>query len=143
MIFLPIKPKFAHAIHVGKKKVEFRKVKLNKDKEKYCIVYASSPKKRIIGYFEIDDFDIDEPNKIWKKYSHEGGVSRKEFLNYYAGTKTAVVFKIKEYFPLDEIDPKEKIKSFSIPQSFCYLNTKQVRDLFSGTNMDKVPMIYL
>lgn len=144
MIFLPIKPEYAFAIHNREKKVEFRKVKIKRRTEKYCIVYASSPVKKIIGYFEIEKIEENSPAKIWNEYSDRGAISSEAFNAYYKGNSTAVVFKIKKYVPLKEpVDPRDKISSFSIPQSFCYLEKAQVKQLFAGKNEESIPMEYV
>jgi predicted transcriptional regulator len=48
MILLPIKPKFAFSIESENKKVEFRKLNFKNRRSDICIVYASSPYKKII-----------------------------------------------------------------------------------------------
>ncbi len=140
MIFLPIKPKFALAIHEGQKKVEFRKINISKTLDKYCIVYASSPIKKIIGYFELENVEIDSPDIIWKKYEKVGAISKKEFKNYYYEDNFAVALKIKKYIPFKQgIDPKEILEDFSIPQSFCYLKREQIKLIFPHLKKDLIP----
>lgn len=129
MIFLPIKPKYAFAIHSGEKKVEFRKVTFSRE-ERFCIVYASSPVKRIIGYFELTNIEKGSPKKIWKKYRDVGCISEKDFFAYYSNSEMAVAIEIKDYTPLkSEVDPRLKLENFKVPQSFRYLKTHEVKNL--------------
>ena len=50
-------------------------------------------------------------------------VSKKEFTDYYNGSKNAVCLKIGKVHKLEPpIDPFDKIDDFVIPQSFRYVN---------------------
>ena len=139
MIFLPIKPEFAFAISSKKKKVEFRKVKFKKQDIKYCLVYASSPYKKVIGYFEIEKVDEESPSKAWKKYQAVGQISKKKFEEYYKDSEVAYVIKIKKFFELKQhVDPKEKIKDFEIPQSFKYLSEQELESLLPEESLHLV-----
>jgi len=129
MIFLPIRPKYAIAIKKRNKKVEFRKYKFRNPKTDYCIVYASSPLRQIIGYFRFKEIDEGKPSNIWKKYNKLGAIDEKDFYKYFKNRNKAYAIKIEEFFPTEAIDPKQKIKGFSIPQSFRYLSTEETEFL--------------
>ncbi|HVW67098.1 MAG TPA: hypothetical protein VHA78_05235 [Candidatus Peribacteraceae bacterium] len=129
MIFLPIKPKYALQIHQLNKLVEFRKVGFKRNSD-ICIVYASSPVKKIIGYFVIEEVAMGTPNTIWRKYGRHGCISRAEFYEYFGSSEKAFAIKIKSYHALDqEVDPQERIRNFHIPQSFRYLSDSEQRHL--------------
>ncbi|MFA6038692.1 MAG: hypothetical protein WCV62_01640 [Candidatus Peribacteraceae bacterium] len=129
MIFLPIKPKYALKIHQQQKLVEFRKVGF-KRASNICVVYASSPVKKIIGYFVIEEVTEGTPGMIWKKYSRQGCISKAEFYEYFASCEKAFAIKIKSYHALEEeIDPRERIQDFHIPQSFRYLSDSEQKHL--------------
>lgn len=128
MIFLPIKPEYAFAIQEGRKKVEFRKSPFRRKDVGRCIVYVSSPHKRVIGYFEFDDIDEGKPNEIWKRYRSVAGICKKDYEEYYEKSDKAYAIIIKKFILFEEpIIPREKIENFRIPQSFCYLEDRQVR----------------
>ncbi|MCW7503897.1 MULTISPECIES: ASCH domain-containing protein [Leptospira] len=117
---LSIKPEYAWAIMEGKKKVEFRK-NIFKKKIKNVLIYSSSPDQRFIGYFSIKEIDIDSPNKLWKKYSKEGCISKEKFFLYYSnkveGTSIIIEKVVRFRSPLE---PKSIFKTFTPPQSFIY-----------------------
>ena len=132
MVFLPIKPRYAIAIKNRDKKVEFRKAKFKNRETDYCIVYASSPLKKVIGYFRFREIDEGKPSNIWKKYNKIGAIDKKHFYEYFGNRDKAYAIKIEEFFPTETIDPKERIKGFSIPQSFRYLSVEETK-LLLGT----------
>lgn len=125
MIFLPIRPKYAIAIKNRNKKVEFRKSKFKNLKTDYCIVYASSPLKKIIGYFRFKEIDEGKPSNIWKKYNKLGAIDEKDFYEYFRDRDKAYAIRIEEFFPTETINPKKKIEGFIVPQSFRYLSTEE------------------
>lgn len=132
MIFLPIKPDYAFAIKNGEKKVEFRKVPFRNRTTNKCVVYASSPYKKIIGYFCFEQIDEGSPSKIWEKYKSIGCIQKSDFDKYYQGTRKAYAIKISNFVASEKpIDPQKKIAHFSIPQSFKYLSVKEIQQLFS------------
>jgi len=121
-VFLPIKPKYAFSILEGKKKVEFRKVKFNKD-VKYVIIYASSPYKKVIGYFKLKKIVSGNPRMIWEKYKDVGCIEKLDFFEYYKDQKIAYAIEINKVKKLkSHIEPSKAVKNFKIPQSFSYLD---------------------
>ena len=128
MIFLPIKPEYALAIQEGRKKVEFRKIAFKRKDVGRCIVYVSSPYKRVIGYFEFDKIDEGSPREIWEKYKEVAGVCKEDYEEYYRRSEKAFAIIINKFVLLEEpISPQEKIENFRIPQSFCYLEDRHIQ----------------
>lgn len=134
VILLPIKPKYALAIKDLKKKVEFRKIRFKNELIKSCLVYASHPLKRIIGYFEFTTITEGHPREIWEKYSKLGGITKKDFFSYYKGSKRAYAIKIDKFVPfIEPINPFQKIDNFKVPQSFKYLSEDKLNTLLFDT----------
>lgn len=130
MILLPIKPKYAFAIMNKEKKVEFRKANFKNRDSEICIVYASSPYKKLIGYFMIKNILEEDTKFIWKKYSEIGWVKKEDLDSYYLWKDKGFVIEIADFIPFSShISPKEILKDFKAPQSFKYLNEKE-RELF-------------
>ncbi|MFA7685911.1 MAG: hypothetical protein WCX95_03885 [Candidatus Gracilibacteria bacterium] len=130
MIFLPIKPQYAFAIRDNEKLVEFRKRPFRNKDSKYCVVYVTSPHKKIIGYFSISRVNEGSPKEIWKKFNKVGGIKKTDYYEYFKGSVMAYAIEIEEFYPLKEpVDPFEKIEGFNIPQSFRYLSGKEINTL--------------
>lgn len=123
-VILSIKPIYAEAIMAGTKKVEFRKKIFKRDVEK-IFIYSSMPKKMIIGYFTILDIVEDTPSNIWKEFKEVGGISEKDFFEYYKNTEKAFSIKIDKVVKFkEEIEPEEFIEEFNAPQSYIYIEQK-------------------
>lgn len=84
VVFLPIKPEFAHKIINGEKNIEFRKKFSNQNVET-IVIYSSSPEQKIIGFAKIDSIVIDTPDSLWNQFSHQGGIDKNRFYTYFYG----------------------------------------------------------
>ena len=123
-VLLAIKPEYAEKIFAGTKKFEFRKTIFKDKSVSKVVVYASSPVKRVVGEFEIDEIITLEKESLWRKTHESAGISKTFFDNYFRKKELAHAIKIKttkKYnIPL-YLDLDFKIKS--APQSFIYINS--------------------
>ncbi|MCC5916027.1 MAG: hypothetical protein JJU02_01735 [Cryomorphaceae bacterium] len=128
-VILSIKPIYAKAIMAGVKKVEFRKKIFKKPVDK-VFVYSSSPEKKIIGYFTIGEIIEDSPNKLWEKFSEVGGISKKDFFEYYKNVETGFSIGVDTYEEFEEgVDPADFFEKFCAPQSYIYLEEKTAANI--------------
>ena len=127
---MSIHPIYAEKILSGKKQVEFRKTLLKKD-VKYILIYATSPKKKLVGYFNVLGIEIDTPKAIWDKYSDVGCVDNRFYWSYYGGKDRAVAIKVGSVFELRNPIDLNTILDKNPPQSYYYLDSNTV-ELFLG-----------
>jgi predicted transcriptional regulator len=126
---LPIQPRYAESIISGQKKVEFRKVKFRRDVS-HVVVYASSPIKKIIGYFEVSYIDEDTPEKLWSRYKEVGGIVYEDFKDYYSSSDKGIVIGVGEVCTLSSPLPLSILdQSLTVPQSFSYLSIDALKIL--------------
>jgi predicted transcriptional regulator len=128
-IILSIKPQFAEAIFNGEKQYEFRKVIFTKKIES-IIVYSTKPVGKFIGEFEIEEILEETPHKLWNKTQKQGGVSKNFFFAYFNGRKKGYAIKVgplKRY--KQPIDPFDILPKFVAPQSFRYLQDKEIEEI--------------
>ncbi len=118
---LSIHPQYADAILSGEKKVEFRKAGFTKEVT-HVVIYATKPIGAIVGVFETDGTIAESPTKLWKAFSHVGGIKRKDFYEYYSGRPSGVAIRIKKAKRLPEPVPLARIQKTHPPQSFNYLS---------------------
>lgn len=122
-VLLSINPKYVDAIVKGIKRFELRKTIFKKPKVEKVYIYSTSPVKRIVGSFEIENILEDCPKKLWNIVEKESGISREEYDKYYRESKKGYAIKIKNFEQFSEpIDPVKVINNFTPPQSFCYFN---------------------
>ncbi|MFD4325062.1 ASCH domain-containing protein [Nocardioides sp. NPDC058538] len=121
-----IHPTYAEAILDGSKQVEFRRQALRSDVS-HVIIYATSPRKRIVGVFEVDGVDAVSPRQAWAQYRTVGGIDKASFDRYYEGAARAYVIRVRTAhatarpFALAEIDDELRP-----PQSYQYLRGAQL-----------------
>lgn len=118
-ILLPIKPKYSNKILDGSKKFEFRKNIPTRKVDK-IIIYSSYPEKNIVGEVEVLGIISEDISKLWEKTKKFSGISKKDFMLYYADKDKGFAYilgdvkKYKESINLNNIGVKYS------PQSFIY-----------------------
>lgn len=125
-IILSIKSQYAEAIFNGEKQYEFRKVIFTKKIES-IVVYSTMPVGKFIGEFKIKEILEKSPEELWSKTQEHGGVSKAFFFDYFAGRKKGYAIRIgrlKRY--KHPIDPFSVLPKFVAPQSFRYLEEKEL-----------------
>ncbi len=116
-----IHPTYARLLLDGSKRVEFRKTRIPDDL-KYVVIYATSPVKRVVGYFSVAKVVISSPTLIWQRYGQVGGITEADFATYYAERKSAVAIEVAQMNRLDLPQLLSAIdKRLVPPQSFQYL----------------------
>ncbi|TGK15723.1 ASCH domain-containing protein [Leptospira fluminis] len=121
VVFLPIKPEFAHKIISGEKNIEFRKKFSTQDVDT-IVIYSSSPEQRVIGYATIDSVVIDTPDSLWNRFSKKGGIDKDRFSSYFDGKETGIGIRIKSVSKLKEpMTPAQLGIQGVIPQNFKFL----------------------
>ena len=121
-VLLSIKPKYVEEIINGNKKYEFRKSIFRcKDDIELVYVYSTSPVKKIVGAFTIENIMEDHPRNLWENFREFSGIEKEEFFSYFEDCKNGFAIGIEnvEVFE-DPIDPKSSNPDFVPPQSFYY-----------------------
>jgi len=129
-----IKEKYSNKIYSKEKLVEFRRQNVNVDKGEFCLIYTSSPIKKITGYFIVKEKIRTTIQKLWELTKELAGIPYEEFKEYFKECKlgTAIVFKRIQKFSREfSLEDLRKEVNFRPPQSYCNLNDLLIR-LFSG-----------
>lgn len=122
-VLLSIKPKFAESIINGRKKYEFRKNNFSKRDINCIYIYSTSPVKKIIGFFKINNIIKDSPSALWDQLKDLAGISEDEFFDYFGNKQMGFALEIKEVERFkNPLDPKNIFPNFVPPQSFCYID---------------------
>lgn len=128
-VILSIKPKYANAILSGEKEYEFRKVIFKDKNVEKVYIYSSSPVKKIVGSFMVDDIIEGEPDNIWDMCKDHAGITKNNFFDYFQGKEKAYAIKIGETEIIPEpFDPRESYPDFTPPQSFCYFDKSPLKE---------------
>jgi len=129
IVLLPIQPRFTTLIMKGKKKVEFRRIRF-RNKVSHVVLYATSPIKKIPGYFEVSYIDQDSPEELWARYNDVGGLIYEEFKDYYSSSARGVAIGVGKVYALrNPISLSNLAKSLTAPQSFVYLTNNELETI--------------
>jgi len=120
-VLLSIKPEYAFKIFDGTKKFEFRKVIFKNPSISTVVVYASSPVRKVIGEFEIDDIFSLDPDIIWKMTKKFSGISEEFFYQYFEDREIAHAIKIKNTKRYKNPLSLKDDFNVSPPQSYVYI----------------------
>lgn len=129
-----IKEKYSNRIYSKEKLVEFRRQNVNITKDEYCLIYTSSPVKKITGYFVVKEKIRTTLQRLWELTKEMAGISYQEFKNYFRECTfgTAIIFKkIKKFSLALSLEDLRKKANFRPPQSYCNLNDL-LMELFSS-----------
>lgn len=120
-VLLSIKPEFAEKIFNGTKKYEFRKSIFKRPDIHKIIVYVSSPVKKIIGEFLVEDILCDTVESIWNKTHQYAGISKQYYQTYYKNRDKAYAIKIGNVIRYKYSCDLRGYNVSTAPQSFIYI----------------------
>jgi type I restriction enzyme, S subunit len=122
-VLLSVKPIYVEAILKGIKIYEFRKAIFAKKPIEKVYVYSTAPVKKIVCSFEIGEIKTGNPDQLWSEFEKYSGLTHEEFTEYFKGHNKGFAIKIERVSLFEKpIDPKETVKNFLPPQSFCYID---------------------
>ncbi|WP_199295912.1 hypothetical protein [Trichocoleus sp. FACHB-591] len=119
---MSIKPEFVEKIFQGDKKYEFRKILFKSAYVTKIIIYASSPVKKVVGEFEIDDVLSLSIDQLWSETRQYAGINKEFYDNYFFGKSIGYAIRIKN---VKKYSKPLELNSYNIrraPQSFVYLS---------------------
>ena len=128
VVLLPIRPQYARPIMNGSKAVEFRKTVFARTPT-HVVVYASSPVRKVLGYFEVDEVDVDSIDAIWSRYADVGGIAERDFREYYWGREIGVALAVERVVVLANPVPLKALGIDHPPQSYMYIDDHVLQTL--------------
>lgn len=121
-VLLSLKPRFAEAILAGEKTFEFRRALFRRPVTN-VVIYASSPTRKVVGEFTIDEVLFLSLDALWNSTRDGGAINRDYFEQYFAGRSRGYALKVKRARRYKS--PLCLHKDLGIkhpPQSFRYLD---------------------
>lgn len=128
-ILISIHPEHVANILSGTKVFEYRKIMPTQDIS-YLVLYCTAPVKRIIAVVEVIGCQVGPPSRVWADTGYGAGITRKFFRDYFSGKSSAGFITLGNVYKLLEPLKLEKLSSCKAPpQSFCYLNARDVSQI--------------
>lgn len=129
-ILLSVKPKFANLIVEGSKLVELRRT-VPAQVVGTIAIYSSSPVQAIVALADVKETIEASPSKLWTiAKANGGGLTRAELISYFESKKTGFAIMLTNVRVYGKpVNPVKVLKPFSAPQSFRYLNPKELKKL--------------
>jgi predicted transcriptional regulator len=133
-LLLSIKPRFADAIFDGSKTYELRKVRPRVVEGDLVLVYVTVPRCRLEGAFRVGSVLEMAPEKLWNRVRGKCGVTKSEFMSYYAGKTTAFAIGVAEAWLLESAVELSALRTEEIlpPQGYRYLTAGETTTLLGS-----------
>lgn len=127
-VVFSIKPEYSRKIVTGEKTIELRRrFPMSVPAGTTALIYETSPTRALSGIAEIGAVHRRSPEEIWKSFSDQACISRKDFDIYFDGVDCAFAIELRHGRslprPLELSELRERF-SFEPPQSFLYATQK-------------------
>jgi predicted transcriptional regulator len=125
-LLVSLKPRFAEMLLDGCKSVELRRVRPAVAAGALVLLYASSPRRELVGTGRVGTVEVGSTAEVWKRHGPGTGLARPEYDAYFVGARVAVaislveVTQLRRHVPLAEL--RERWTGFRPPQSFRYID---------------------
>lgn len=130
VVFLPIKPQYINLILSGVKTVEYRR-RPPQQPVSVVVLYSSSPVKRVVGLAEVIEVSCGRKEAIWTSTSKNGGITHKEYSDYFSGNEMSCVLKLGRIVKLTyPLEPSAIKRNFKVPQSYTYVDAGFIRRIY-------------
>lgn len=85
------------------------------------LVYVTSPTKKVVGEFDLESVEIGAISSIWRKYSKQSVISKKEYDAYYEGKDKAHALVSKKAYKYRNPKDLSEYNMTKGPSGFQYL----------------------
>lgn len=124
-ILISLEPRHAENILAGRKRVEFRRRRMNIAAGTIIWIYAKLPVGSVVGKATVSGVHTATPATIWRQFGKDAGITKQEFLAYYGKSVQAIVLVLKETTRFDRAISlahlRETTGAFHPPQFFMRL----------------------
>jgi len=132
-LLISIHPQYIDAILSGIKQIELRKCRPDLISGDIVLMYATTPKKELVGYFTVSELIEGNPKLIWRKYGRKSGISLEKFEQYYDGKQTGFGILIEQVEQFETPISLQKLRGifprFQPPQGYRYFNNHDLKKI--------------
>ena len=129
-LLISVKPKYAEMLLAGTKTVELRRVRPSIAAGDWVLIYASSPRKALLGAFQVAYVDETNPETLWRKVGSQAGISHDDFREYFSGACRGIGIHVGRAIRFPQPTPLERMREivpgFNPPQSYTYASAGSI-----------------
>lgn len=86
---------------------------------------------KIVGVGEVTEVSCGKKDSIWASTSRTGGITRKEFDEYFSGSEMCCVLKFGKILQLrNPLVPQNVLRGFRVPQSYTYVDASFLEKVY-------------
>ena len=135
-VLISIKQRYVESILSGLKRAEIRRIFPNNPDVSRVYVYVPTPKRHVVGYFDITSIERCSIDQLWKMSGHLSALTKTEFFHYLHSKETGISihfedFKTLQYKP-SLFDLRKQYPKFHPPQSFMYVSEAMEKFFMKG-----------
>ncbi len=130
IVIISLHPQHANKLLSGEKKLEFRRIWASKPVST-VLIYSTAPVKKIVAIAHVQQVHLGSPTKLWSLAKAKGGgLSRRALYSYFKDKKQGYAIEFSSIKPCNPpIDPRPLFDDFHPPQSFAYIDPKQLKKI--------------
>lgn len=136
MILLALRPRFADAILDGTKTVELRRRRANAEPGSIGLLYASSPRRSLVGAIRLGTVESWTPSTIWRKWGPRCGLSKPEFTRHFADSPIVTAIEICAVVAfahaVDLAELRSRSSGFLVPQNYRFVSETESKAILNG-----------
>ena len=124
-VLISVKPQYANLLVDGVKSVELRrKFSESLAPGTKCIIYSTSPQKKVIGHCKIDLVNKLNLDELWIKYASRALISWEDFSNYFNDLEFGFAIEVYGYTRYERPIDLDHIMGADSrpPQSYRYIS---------------------
>lgn len=116
-----------HAVNIlsGAKRVELRRRTMHVAEGDVVWLYEKMPTGAIVGFAMVNGRNCASPRAIWAQFGTVSGLTKAEFMSYFAGSDTAFALSLHRPTvlgkPVPLVDLRKVHPGFQPPQFYCRL----------------------
>jgi predicted transcriptional regulator len=124
-LLLSVRPAFVQRILEGTKTAELRRVRPTARVGQRVLIYSTSPTMALLASAVVEGVESGSPVGMWDRVRRKAGVSREEYLRYFASAEMASAIWLSEITPFERplslSQLRERWPWFRPPQSYCFV----------------------
>lgn len=122
-LLMSIRPVYTDRILAGEKRCELRRRRINARPGDIVIMYASAPRKAIVGAFRVGEVIARCHKTLWKERRKEMGISEEDYVSYFSGASVAYAMRITASISIGPVTLSQiraHARGFRPPQSYMH-----------------------